>query len=487
MPARPDRRWLRRGMPALTCPGEGCCAGRGREGGARVADRPVASDVRLARPVSHRAVLLPYLPRHARMRQMLTVTLLGICGLFVVGLLSVWIPLGPGLERTYGVSTTATAVAGSLFAAAFAFGGLASGPLADRYGRRPVLLGGLLALWLTSLAVAASPTWPTHLAARIGQGLAAGSSPAVALTWTAEILPASRRRIGVALLMTAYQAAAVTGQLYGQVVEQVAGWRAVYTSLAVIYGIVLLFLAARLREPEVATAAAAARGSLLRELRRLLGVGPLLAAWLLGALLWGGMLAMYAAAQIQVQFTAAPDHEATLLRIRIAGLGGMLLVLPLLRMLQRRSGIELIAFGVTAAVVGLLVQFSGGLASLAAGSVLVAFGTTFAMAPLTEFISQLAPMARASALAGQGFTLDMGAAAGAIVSARIGYVELCGFLAVGMAAGAFVLAVSAEAASQRSAAPRPAAESDRSTPTGPLPTPPSDAAPAGERRNAAKG
>jgi hypothetical protein len=36
------------------------------------------------------------------MQQKITLTLLGACGMFLVRLLSVWIPLGPALERTYG-------------------------------------------------------------------------------------------------------------------------------------------------------------------------------------------------------------------------------------------------------------------------------------------------------------------------------------------------------------------------------------------------
>lgn len=379
---------------------------------------------------------------------MATVGLLGACGLLDVGLLAVWIPLSPALERTYGVSTAATAAAGSLFAAAFACGGLASGPVADRYGRRPMLLGGLLALWLTSLAVAASPTWPVHLAARGAQGLAAGSFPAVALAWTAEILPAAQRRTGAAVLMTAFQAAALVGQLYGQTIEQAAGWRTVYGSLGLSYLLIAMVLAARLPEPAAATSAAA-WASLGRALRQLMGVRPLLAAWLLGALSWGGLLAMYAAAQLQL--TAAWTSGNTLLVLRIAGLGGMLLVLPLLRVLQRRDTLGLILLGIAAAVIGLLAQFYGGsgVALLVAGSMLVAFGTTFAMAPLTELIGQLAPAARASALAGQGFTLDLGASAGAAVSARLGYTDLCGVLAAGLAAGMLVLHMTTAAAGRR--------------------------------------
>ena len=44
------------------------------------------------------------------MQQKITLTLLGVCGMFLVRLLSVWIPLGPALERTYGVSPVAFVV-----------------------------------------------------------------------------------------------------------------------------------------------------------------------------------------------------------------------------------------------------------------------------------------------------------------------------------------------------------------------------------------
>jgi len=55
--------------------------------------------------------------------------------------------------------------------------------------------------------------------------VAAGSFALVALAWTEEILPEVRRMTRVALLITAYQAAAVFGQTYGQVVEQAIGWQ----------------------------------------------------------------------------------------------------------------------------------------------------------------------------------------------------------------------------------------------------------------------
>jgi MFS transporter, YNFM family, putative membrane transport protein len=343
------------------------------------------------------------------------------------------------------VSAGATATAGALFAAAFAVGELAAGPIADRRGRRPVLLGGLVLLWLASMAVAQSPTWSVHLAARMLQGVAAGSFAPVALAWTEEILPEVRRMTGVALLITAYQAAAVFGQIYGQVVEQAIGWRTVYGSLGVGYLLAAVVLAARLREPDLDQSEAAPAEPLLKGIGRLLRVRPLLASWLLSALLWGGLLGMYATAQLSF---GSRVPQSTLLWVRVAGLGAMLVVLPLLRLLRNRDSIGLLLLGVGAAVGGLLGQrFGGGLGWLTAGTMLVAFGTTLAFTPLTDLIGQLAPPgARASALSGQSFTLDMGASAGAALSARIAYTDFCGFLAVGMAASTMVLQVTLESA-----------------------------------------
>jgi len=169
--------------------------------------------------------VLVYAPQHGR--QSVTVAVLAVTGLMVVGLLAVWIPLSPALEGTYGLTTADSAISGVFFAAAFAIGELAAGPIADGYGRRPVLLVGLALLAAATVVVAASPSWPVYLAARVGQGAAAGTFPPVALTWVAEALPAQRRTLALGVVVTAFQASAITGQLYGQVVGEAIGWRTV--------------------------------------------------------------------------------------------------------------------------------------------------------------------------------------------------------------------------------------------------------------------
>jgi MFS family permease len=111
--------------------------------------------------------VLVYAPQHGR--QSVTVAVLAVAGLMVVGLLAVWIPLSPALEGAYGLTAADSATSGVFFAAAFAIGELAAGPIADGYGRRPVLLVGLALLAVATVVVAASPTWPVYLAASQGR------------------------------------------------------------------------------------------------------------------------------------------------------------------------------------------------------------------------------------------------------------------------------------------------------------------------------
>ena len=378
--------------------------------------------------------------RPERSSDVVIVALLAAIGLMVVGLLAVWIPLGPALEDTYEVSTAATALAGSIFAVGFAVGELVAGPFGDRYGLRPVLLIGLSVLGVASGAAAASPTWSVHFATRVVQGIAAGSFAPVALAWVAQALPAARRTTGLAVVITAYQASAITGQLYGQVVGQTWGWRAVYVGLAGGCAAAVVALALWLPEPRPVRSTVAGEGSTARRFLGLLGVRPLLASWLLSAVLWGALIAMYAGLQVHLP-TDTDGDASTLLWVRVAGLLAVLVVPALLAAARGRATMRLIVAGVAVATVGLLVQVpSGSLAVVTAGSALVAGGSTLAISPLTDLISQLAPAAaRASALSVQSFTLDIGASGGAAVSARVGYSELCGLLAAAMAMVTIVL------------------------------------------------
>ena len=64
----------------------------------------------------------------------------------------------PGMASDFGVTPAAVQQTLSLFVFGFGTAQLISGPLSDRYGRRPVLIGGLSVYLLSGLACALAPS-----------------------------------------------------------------------------------------------------------------------------------------------------------------------------------------------------------------------------------------------------------------------------------------------------------------------------------------
>jgi DHA1 family bicyclomycin/chloramphenicol resistance-like MFS transporter len=108
------------------------------------------------------------------------------------------------------------------------------GPLADRYGRRRVMLGGtavLTAGFLLSLASFA--IWPL-LGSRLVQGLGASAGGVVADAAVRDAFPAERRQRVYARLSAAFALAPAIGPVAGAWLAQTLGWRANFALLAAL-------------------------------------------------------------------------------------------------------------------------------------------------------------------------------------------------------------------------------------------------------------
>ncbi len=134
------------------------------------------------------------------------------------------------LQADYGMVqlTMAFYLAGS------AISQLVFGPLADRFGRRPVMLGGtalLTAGFLLSLAAVA--IWPL-LGSRLVQGLGASAGGVVADAAVRDAFPAERRQRVYAKLSAAFALAPAIGPVAGAWLVQALGWRANFALLAAL-------------------------------------------------------------------------------------------------------------------------------------------------------------------------------------------------------------------------------------------------------------
>jgi MFS transporter, AAHS family, 4-hydroxybenzoate transporter len=103
---------------------------------------------------------------------------------------------------------------GLVFAAGLAgsmVGGLVLGPVADRFGRRPVLLASLILAGLATLLCSQAATLNTFAALRFATGFALGGFLAAIVPLVAEYFPAERRSAAVTFMFIGYPLGAVVG------------------------------------------------------------------------------------------------------------------------------------------------------------------------------------------------------------------------------------------------------------------------------------
>ncbi|MEH2591648.1 multidrug effflux MFS transporter [Bradyrhizobium sp. AZCC 1721] len=155
----------------------------------------------------------------------------------------------------------------SIFLVGFGVGQFVMGPLSDRFGRRPVLLGGMAVYCIASLLAIAAPSFETLLLARALQGLCTSATRVIATSIVRDCYAGRRMASVMSLAMMMFIAVPVVAPAFGQAVLLLTQWRGIFIVL-MLYGVVVLIWSA-LRMPE----------TLPVEKRRSLAVGEVLDAF----------------------------------------------------------------------------------------------------------------------------------------------------------------------------------------------------------------
>ena len=136
------------------------------------------------------------------------------CALLVLMQLYLAIPLAPVLAADLRSGGAAVAL-GTVYSLAYGLGFLIFGPLSDRYGRKAVLVPGMVALAVATAALSLVSSMALVGVLRAVQGLLAASFAAVALAYVGEGLPRRWRSTGVGAVATAFLVAGILGQVLG--------------------------------------------------------------------------------------------------------------------------------------------------------------------------------------------------------------------------------------------------------------------------------
>lgn len=120
----------------------------------------------------------------------------------------------------------------TLYMVGYALSMLVSGPLSDRYGRRPVLIGGLCIYVVASVACALATSIPAIVCARIFQALGGCSGTVIGRVIVRERFPTAMQATMLSRISSGMALSPVIAPLAGSAVAEWLGWRGVFAWLA---------------------------------------------------------------------------------------------------------------------------------------------------------------------------------------------------------------------------------------------------------------
>ena len=159
-----------------------------------------------------------------------------------------YLPALPGLKQDLGATMAQAQLTLTALLLAFGASQLVWGPVSDRFGRRPVLLVGMVAYLLASVACALVGTMEQLIVWRTLQGIAMGAGVMCARaivrdlyepTWGATVMSKGLSGLGVLACLSAP---------LGGVLTALWGWHAALSALAVFGAITLVVIAWRFEE-----------------------------------------------------------------------------------------------------------------------------------------------------------------------------------------------------------------------------------------------
>ncbi|MFI4986318.1 MAG: Bcr/CflA family multidrug efflux MFS transporter [Alphaproteobacteria bacterium] len=270
----------------------------------------------------------------------------------------------------------------STFFLGFGMGQLIYGPLADRLGRRPPLIAGLVLFTLASAGCALAESLDALLLWRFVQALGGCGGPVIARAIVRDLYGRDQAARVLSLMVLVMGIAPMIAPLLGGQVLLVAGWRVIFWLLA---GFGVLAIGATLSLlHETLPHAKRARGGLLTLARGYgapLTHGRFLGYAASGALVYGGLFAYLSGSPLVLimLYGVPPERFGLIFGMNVLG---MLLAAAVNSRLVVRFGTDrMLGFGLLGAAI------SGALLAVVAG--LAWGGLTLLLVPLFFFLASL--------------------------------------------------------------------------------------------------
>lgn len=231
-----------------------------------------------------------------------------LAALVSLGPLSVdmYLPAMPVMRTTLDTSVANVQLTLSAYLAGFAIFHLLCGPLADRFGRKPVLLGGAVIFVVACIGCSLSRSVEQLIAFRLLQGIGACTGPTLGRAITRDLFGPRRAARALSLIAMLMALAPAVAPTLGSALLLVLPWQSIFIFLAA-YGLLMALLVQWLLPESLPQRQSLHPAVIGRNYAILLRSGAFMLVALGSSLVYGGMMAYLSASSfVYIEMLGVP-------------------------------------------------------------------------------------------------------------------------------------------------------------------------------------
>ncbi len=165
---------------------------------------------------------------------------LGAIGALTPFAIDMYLPAMPIIAKDLGVDSGAVQITLTTYTAGFAIGQLIHGPLADSFGRRPVLIFGIVFFAVGSVACALTSDIDTLTYIRAAQGFAGAAAAVIIQAVVRDMFDREEFARTMSFIILVITVAPLIAPMFGGYLSVWFGWRSVFWFLTIVAVLVIL-------------------------------------------------------------------------------------------------------------------------------------------------------------------------------------------------------------------------------------------------------
>lgn len=339
-------------------------------------------------------------------------------GLVVLCSLYATIPLLSVFASIFELSTSQAAWAGSIFSIFFAVGCLFFGAISDRFGRKKVMVFGLLCFSIVTFTIGLSTSFNQLLILRGIQGVAAATFSPVALTYVGLMYPDKKKVTTIGIISSGFLMAGIIGQLLSSFIESMFNWNMVFYLLGIIYIVTTFFMFIILPNDSIKQENKSIF-AVIKKFKIPFTKKPLLLCNCISIMVLLSFVGMYTALGHYLHTNFGFDDQE-IFYVRAAGIFGLILSPLTGRFVQKFGMKKVLHTGLLCSIIGLFsIGFSNHLFFTILMSILYVCGIAIVVPSMLALVGQLGGNEKGIATSIYTFILFIGASIGPLLATLI--------------------------------------------------------------------